>query len=161
LGYNTTAYLGAEIKDPGRVLPRSIVVSVIGIMCVYLVMQIGVLGAVPWQEAAKSDSVASLVLDKTWGRAMADVVTSLVCAAVFPGLSGGWRVPHNAAADGLFFRPFARLHPRHRFPHVTLLVMGVITAIGTFFSLSTVISVLLAVFVIVQAIAQVAVLTVL
>jgi amino acid transporter len=165
LGYNTTAYLGAEVKDPGRVLPRSIVVSVIGIMCVYLVMQIGVLGAVPWQDAAKSDSIASLVLDRTWGRAAADVVTILVCitafGSVFAGLLGGSRVPYNAAADGLFFRPFAKLHPRHRFPHVTLLVMGVITAIGTFFTLSTVISVLLAVFVIVQAIAQVVVLTVL
>ena len=165
LGYNTAAYLGAEVKDPGLVLPRSIVVSVVGIMLVYLVMQIGVLGAVPWQDAAKSDSVASLVLDKTWGRAAADVVTILVCVtafgSVFAGLLGGSRVPYNAAADGLFFRPFAKLHPRHRFPHVTLLVMGVITAIGTFFTLSTVISVLLAVFVIVQAIAQVAVLTVL
>jgi amino acid transporter len=165
LGYNTAAYLGSEVRDPGRVLPRSIVVSVIGIMLVYLVMQIGVLGAVPWQDAAKSDSVASLVLDRTWGRAAADVVTILVCitafGSVFAGLLGGSRVPYNAAADGLFFRPFAKLHPRHRFPHVTLLVMGVITAIGTFFTLSTVISVLLAVFVIVQAIAQVAVLTVL
>src|SRR3954447_15598000 len=83
LGYNTAAYLGAEVRDPGRVLPRSIVVSVIGIMLVYLVMQIGVLGAVPWQDAAKSDSVASLVLDRTWGRAAADVVTILVCITAF------------------------------------------------------------------------------
>jgi len=165
LGYNTAAYLGAEVSEPGRVIPRSIVVSVIGIMTVYLLMQIGVLGVVPWQEIAKSDSVASLVLDRTWGRAAADVVTILVCitafGSVFAGLLGGSRVPYNAAADGVFFRPFARLHPRHRFPHVALLVMGAITAIGSFFTLSTVISVLLAVFVIIQAIAQVVVLTVL
>ena len=165
LGYNTAAYLGAEVRDPGRVLPRSIVISVIGIMVVYLLMQVGVLGVVPWQEVSKSDSVASLVLDRTWGKAAADVVTVLVCitafGSVFAGLLGGSRVPYNAAADGLFFRPFARLHPRHHFPHVALLVMGLITAIGSFFTLSTVISVLLAVFVIIQAIAQVLVLTVL
>src|SRR3954463_13010343 len=59
LGYNTTAYLGAELKDPGRVLPRSIVVAVVGIMGVYLAMQIGVLGVVPWQTAAKSQAGAS------------------------------------------------------------------------------------------------------
>jgi len=165
LGYNTAAYLGAEVRDPGRVLPRSIVISVVGIMVIYLLMQIGVLGVVPWQEVSKSDSVASLVLDRTWGRAAADVVTVLVCitafGSVFAGLLGGSRVPYNAAADGLFFRPFARLHPRHRFPHVALLVMGLITAIGSFFTLTTVISVLLAVFVIIQAIAQILVLTVL
>jgi amino acid transporter len=165
LGYNTAAYLGAEVKDPGRVLPRSIVVAVLGIMAVYLAMQIGVLGVVPWQTAAKSDSVASLVLERTWGKAAADVVTVLILVtafgSVFAGLLGGSRVPYNAARDGLFFRPFAALHSRHRFPHVALLVMCLITAIGSFFTLSTVISVLLAVFVIVQAIAQVVALTVL
>jgi amino acid transporter len=165
LGYNTTAYMAAELKDPGRVLPRSIIYSVLGIMVAYLAMNIGVLGAVPWQMAAKSQSVASLVLDRTWGKAAADVTTVLIVitafGSIFAGLLGGSRVPFNAARDGLFFRPFARLHPRHHFPYVALLVMGFITAVGSFFSLSTVINVLLAVFVIVQAIAQVVALTVL
>src|SRR4051794_10386127 len=165
LGYNTTAYMGAELKDPGRVLPRSILYAVFGIMVAYLAMNIGVLGVVPWQEAAKSESVASLVLERTWGKVAADVTTVLILVtafgSVFAGLLGGSRVPYNAARDGLFFRPFGRLHPRHHFPHVALLVMGLITAIGSFFTLSTVISVLLAVFVIVQAIAQVVALTVL
>jgi len=128
-------------------------------------MNIGVLGVVPWQTAAHSTSVASLVLDRTWGKAAADITTALIVitafGSVFAGLLGGSRVPFNAARDGLFFRPFGRLHPRHDFPHVSLLVMGLITAIGSFFSLSTVISVLLAVFVIVQALAQVVALTVL
>jgi amino acid transporter len=165
LGYNTTAYMGAELKDPGRVLPRSIIISVFAMMVAYLAMNVGVLGVVPWQQAAKSESVASLVLEHTWGKAAADVTTVLILltafGSVFAGLLGGSRVPYNAARDGLFFRPFGRLHPRHHFPHVALLVMGLITAIGSFFSLSTVISVLLAVFVIVQALAQVVALTVL
>ena len=70
---------------------------------------------------------------------------------MFAGLLGGSRVPYNAAKDGVFFKPFGRLHPRrHRFPHVALLAMGLVTAIGTFFTLTTVISVLLAVFVIIR-----------
>ena len=165
LGYNTTAYMAAELKDPGRVLPRSIIYSVIGMMVAYLTMNIGVLGAVPWQTAAHSQSVASLVLTRTWGKAAADITTVLIVVtafgSIFAGLLGGSRVPYNAARDGLFFRHFGRLHPRHHFPHVALLVMAVITAIGSFFTLATVINVLLAVFVIVQAIAQVVALTVL
>src|SRR5215831_11193133 len=47
LGYNTTAYIGDEVKNPGRVLPLTIVISVIAIMCVYLLMNIGVLGVFP------------------------------------------------------------------------------------------------------------------
>jgi amino acid transporter len=165
LGYNTTAYMGAELKDPGRVLPRSIILAVLGIMVAYLAMNIGVLGVVPWKEAANSQSVASLVLERTWGKAAADVTTVLILVtafgSIFAGLLGGSRVPYNAAVDGLFFRPFARLHPRHHFPHVALLVMGLVTAVGSFFSLSTVIMVLLAVFVLVQAVAQIVALTVL
>lgn len=165
LGYNTTAYMGAELKDPGRVLPRSIVISVLAMMVVYFAMNVGVLGVVPWQEAAKSSSVASLVLDRTWGRAAADVTTVLILitafGSIFAGLLGGSRVPYNAAVDGLFFKPFGRLHPRHRFPHIALLAMGLVTAIGSFFTLTTVISVLLATFVIVQALAQVVALSVL
>jgi amino acid transporter len=165
LGYNTTAYMAAEIKDPGRVLPRSIIYSVFGIMVAYLAMNIGVLGVVPWHTAANSQSIASLVLERTWGKAAADITTVLILVtafgSIFAGLLGGSRVPYNAARDGLFFSPFARLHPRHHFPHVALLVMGAITAIGSFFTLTTVIQVLLAVFVIVQALAQVVALTVL
>jgi amino acid transporter len=165
LGYNTTAYMAAELDDPGRVLPRSIIYAVFGIMVAYLAMNIGVLGVVPWQQAAKSESIASLVLERTWGKAAADVTTVLILVtafgSIFAGLLGGSRVPYNAARDGVFFRAFAKLHPRHHFPHVALLVMGVITAIGSFFTLDTVIQVLLAVFVIVQALAQVVALTVL
>jgi amino acid transporter len=165
LGYNTTAYLGAEVRDPGRVIPRSIVISILGIMVVYLAMNVGVLGVVPWQQASKSTSIASLVLERTWGKAAADITTVLVLltafGSVFAGLLGGCRVPYNAARDGLFFKSFGRLHPQHRFPHVVLLVMCVITAIGSFFDLATVIQILLATFVFVQGIAQIVALTVL
>ena len=165
LGYNTSAYLGAEVKDPGRTIPRSIVIAVIGVMVIYLLMNIGVLGVVPWREASKSESIASLVLERTWGKTAADITTVLILftafGSVFAGLLGGSRVPYNAARDGLFLKPFAKLHPRHRFPHVALLVMGVITAIGSFFDLATVIQILLATFVFVQGIAQIVALTVL
>src|ERR1043165_8550551 len=48
LGYNTTAYMGGELRDPGRVMPRSILISIVAIMVIYLAMNLGVLGALPW-----------------------------------------------------------------------------------------------------------------
>ncbi len=165
LGYNTTAYMGGELRNPGRVIPRSIIISIIAIMAIYLVMNIGVLGVLPWPEVAHSTSVASLVITHNWGRGAADVVTVLILvtamASVFAGLLGGSRVPYHAAREGLFFGVFGRLHPRFDFPHVSLLVMGLITAVGSFFTLTTVINVLLAVIIWVQAIAQIVALTVL
>ena len=165
LGYNTTAYLGAEMRNPGRVIPWSIIVSILGIMVLYLALNIGVLGVVPWQNVAKSTSIASLVLEQVWGKGVSSVVTVLIIitafASVFAGLLGGSRVPYNAARDGVFLRQFGKLHPRYHFPHIALIVMCVITAIGTFFTLSTVISMLIAVIVLIQGIGQVAALIVL
>jgi amino acid transporter len=165
LGYNTTAYMGAEMRNPGRVIPWSIIISILGIMVLYLLLNIGVLGVMPWKQVATSSSIASLVLEQVWGKGVSSVVTGLIIitafASVFTGLLGGSRVPYNAARDGVFLRQFARLHPRYHFPHVALIVMCVITAIGSFFDLSTVISMLIAVIVLIQGVGQVVALTIL
>jgi amino acid transporter len=165
LGYNTTAYMGGEVRDPGRVIPRSIIYSIAGMMFIYLLLNIGVLGVMPWADIAKSSSIGSLVFETTWGKRAAQIFTALIVitafGSVYAGLLGGSRVPFNAARDRLFFPVFARLHPRGNFPHVALLVMGVITAVGSFFKLDDVINTLIAVIVLVQGVAQVIALTVL
>lgn len=165
LGYNTTAYMGAEMRNPGRVIPWSIIISIGGMMLLYLCLNVGVLGVVPWQTVAKSTSVASLVLETVWGRGVSSVVTVLILitafASVFTGLLGGSRVPYNAARDGVFLRQFGRLHPRYHFPHVSLIVMCVITALASILPLGTIIAMLTAAIVIVQALGQVAALTIL
>ncbi len=181
LGYNTAAYMGAEVKDPGRVMPRAIIYSIIGIMGIYLLLQIGVLGVINWQDmldphSIASQSVASAVMQKTWGKGAADVVTVLILitafASVFTGLLGGSRVPYDAARDGVFFRSYGKLHEKHRFPVLGLLTMGVVTAAGFYFSrhigasdahppLTILIDLLTTVMVIVQALAQILAVTVL
>jgi amino acid transporter len=165
MGYGTVAYIGEELREPGRVMPRAILISVVGMMLIYLSMNIAVVGAIPWQDIATSTSVGAAVLEQAWGTKAARVFTAFIVATAFAsivaGLLGGSRVPYNAAQDGLFFRVFGRLHREFRFPHVALLVMSSITAVGTFFTLTDVINVLTAVGVLIQSIAQIVALTVL
>ncbi len=165
LGYFTTAYTGDELRDPGRTMPGSTIISVVAMMFVYLILNISVLGVAPWQEIAQSKSVASFVVEHSWGRLAASVMTILIIvtafASVFTGLLGGSRVPFQAAHEKVFLSVFGKLHAKHGFPHVALLTMGVVTAIGTFFDLTEVISMLLAATIIVQSIAQIAALVVL
>jgi len=160
LGYNTTAYIGDELRNPGRTMPRSIIISVMAMMIVYLLLNISVLGVAPWQEIAQSKSVASLVVERSWGHLAAAVMTVLIIvtafASVYTGLLGGSRVPFQAAHDKVFLSVFGRLHEKHGFPHVALITMGVVTAIGTFFDLTDVINMLLTALIIVQSIAQIA-----
>jgi amino acid transporter len=165
LGYNTVSYMGDELRDPGRAMPRAILLSVVGMMAIYLCMNIAVVGALPWRTIADSDSIGSLVFEQAWGVSAARGLTALIVvtafASIVAGLLGASRVPFNAAKDGLFFSAFGRLHPKLAFPHVALLVMAAVTALGTFFTLTEVINVLTAVGVLVQSIAQIVALTVL
>ncbi|MGW2597039.1 APC family permease [Streptomyces klenkii] len=173
-GYNTTAYMGAEIKDPGRTIPRSIIYSILGIMAIYLLLQIGTLGVVDWKEmldpdSPASSSVASAVLEATWGKGAADAVTVLILvtavASIFTGMLGASRIPYHAAREKVFFRAFGILHQRHRFPVLGLLSMGgigcVAFLIGRHTDLATLIQLLLTVVVLVQALGQIAAVTVL
>ena len=181
LGYNTTAYLGAEVRDPGRVLPRSIVYAIGAVMGIYLLLQIGVLGVVHWQDMldpknVASQSVASAVLQDTWGKGAADVVTVLILvtafASVFTGLLGGSRVPFDAARDGVFFKSFGRLHRKYDFPVLGLVAMGIVTTAGFLLArhvgssaahppLAILITLLTTVMVIIQSFAQIAAVVVL
>jgi amino acid transporter len=143
-------------------------------MVVYLFMQVGVLGVVDWHQMLNTSSqaytsVASVVLQRTVGATAAKVITVFILvtafASVLAGLLAGSRVPYDAARDGVFFRAFARLHPRLEFPTFGLLTMGVVTAlgfvVGQLTSLTVLIELLTVVMVLVQALAQILALTVL
>lgn len=169
LGYNTSAYLAAEVKDPGSVIPASIVWSILGMLAIYFTMQLGVLGVVDWHRmldpnSAEFSAIASVVLNESWGPQAAGIVTVLIlitiAASVFAGLLGGSRVPYEAARDGVFFKAFAQIHPRLGFPTWGLVSMGVLTSLGFLVgrvtSLMTLIQLLTTVMILVQSIAQIA-----
>nr|WP_225956181.1 APC family permease [Amycolatopsis lexingtonensis] len=160
LGYNTTAYLGGEVRAPGRTLPRSILFSIVGIMSLYFLLQVGVLGSVPLEELKTATSVASTVLEQAWGTVTAKIVTVLIVVAaigsVFAGLLGGSRVPFEAARDKVFLPMFGKLHPKLNLPTAGVLTMGAITIIGSLFTLTDVINAAVATLVIIQSLAQVA-----
>ncbi|AIG77690.1 APC family permease [Amycolatopsis japonica] len=165
LGYNTSAYLGGEVRDPGRTLPRSIILSILGIMSLYFLLQLGVLGSVPLEELKNATSVASTVLEQAWGTGAAKVITVFIVIAaigsVFAGLLGGSRVPFEAARDKVFLPVFAKLHPKLNLPTAGVLTMGAIAAIGSLFTLTAVINAAVTVLVLIQSLAQVAAIVVL
>ena len=154
LGYFTAAYLGDEVEDPGRVIPRAIVYSILGVCAIYIVMNVGIMGVIPWREATKSTNIGTDAVEAVWGHVGGVIITLLIVmtafASVYCGLLGGSRLPYNAARDHLFFSPFGRLHPTLRFPHVSLLAMGVVTAIASLFTLQSILSALIAVSIVVQ-----------
>ena len=165
LGYYDICYIGDEVKNPGKVIPRSIIISVVVVALIYLAMNLSIIGVVPWREFVpaegnrKADFVVSLFMEKVYGPRIATIFTAMVLwttvGSVFALLLGYSRIPYAAAQDGYFFRIFGRLHPRKQFPHVSLLVIGGISILCSFVSLSMVIDALMTTRILVQFIGQI------
>jgi fructoselysine transporter len=159
LGYYNVAFLGGEIVNPQKNIPKSMFISIIGISVLYLLMNISVVSVVPWQTAKNEEFVISIFMEQLAGKPMALLVTGLIlCVAfssAFSATLGYSRIPYAAAKDGAFFDVFAKLHPTKEFPHVSLLVIGGIAFLfSLLFKLSEVISAILAMRILVQFIGQ-------
>src|SRR6266480_3032517 len=74
-GYYNVCYLGAEIRDPARVIPRAILLSIGGVAAMYLLMNISILGSMPWQDVEKSSFIASDFMQRMWGPRAGAIVT--------------------------------------------------------------------------------------
>ena len=159
MGYYDICYVGGEVRNPERVIPRSIIYSVLAVAVIYTLCNLSIIAVVPWREAVNSKFIASQFIEKLYGARAASAVTVLVLwtalASVFALLLGYSRIPYAAAVDGHFFPVFARLHPTGRFPHVALLVMGGLAIVASMFDLDAVISALLTSRILIQFIGQI------
>ena len=165
LGYYDICYIGEEVKDPGRTIPRSIIISVIAVAIIYLAINLSIIGIVPWREVVpanehpQSGFVVSILMERIYGPKVATLFTAMVLwtafGSVFALLLGYSRIPYAAAVDGYFFKVFGRLHPTKRFPYVALIVLGLISIICSFFSLDLVIDALISTRILVQFIGQI------
>src|SRR5215467_4917680 len=158
-GYYNICHLGGEIRDPEKNIPRGIFLSIIGIAVLYLVMQTSILGVLPWQQAQDSPFIVSAFIEKLYGNGAAKFATAMILwiafASLFSSLLGYSRVPYSAALDGNFFSVFGQVHPKKRFPHVSLLFLGALTFVfALLFKLRTVIAAVLAMRLIIQFIGQ-------
>jgi APA family basic amino acid/polyamine antiporter len=164
-GYYNVCFIGGEVRDPGRTIPRAVLLSILFVAVIYIVMNISILGVIPWREfgaTATSDArryVISAFMERLYGHRAGLLATSLIMwtafASVFSLLLGYSRVPYAAALDGNYFRFFARVHPKHRFPYVSLLIMGGIAALFCFLRLADVIAALVVIRIIIQFLAQI------
>ncbi len=167
VGYADVALLGDEVRAPTRTIPRSIIVSIALVAALYIALQVGVLGVVPWHTligadgtpTAASQYVGALVVAHAWGTQAARAITLLVLVTAFASLYGNLlgfsRIPFAAARDGVFLPIFARLDARHGIPQTALLAVGVLSLVASFFSLQEVIAILTAGIVLIQSILQI------
>src|SRR5438128_416061 len=171
LGYYDVCYIGDEVRDPGRVIPRSILISTVLVAVIYLAINLSIIGVVPWRDFVpaashpQSNFVVSIFMERIYGSGIATLFTAMILwtafGSVFALLLGYSRVPYAAAKDGYFFKVFARLHPSGGFPYVSLIVLGVLSIFAGFVSLGMVIDALITTRILVQFIGQIGAVTLL
>ncbi len=162
-GYYNVCFLGGEVKDPGRTIPRALILSIVAVAGLYIVMNISVLGVVPWREmlghtGEQNNYIISVFMERIYGswagRAIAVLIIWTAFASVFSLLLGYSRVPYAAAMDGNYFQIFKRVHPEKRFPNVSLLALGGVAMVFCLLRLADIIAALVVIRILLQFIVQ-------
>jgi len=139
-GWNASAYIGSEVKDPRRNLPRSLLMGTGIVLLVYLLLNLFYIYAVPPGRMAGVISIAGLAVGNLFGKSFESILSLLIAFALFSSLSAylilGPRVYYAMACDRCFF-PFASsVHPRFKVPAKSIFLQGLIAAVlvlfGTF-----------------------------
>jgi amino acid transporter len=137
-GWADLAFLGGEVRDPGRVLPRALMLGTTAIVAVYLLLNAAYIYLLPLPEMAASRLVAATAAERIplLGGAGGALVSALVMVSCFGTLNGsmmtGPRIFFAMADRGLFFPAIARVSPRFQSPSVAI---GLATALGVVYVL--------------------------
>ena len=154
LGYYQVCYLGGEIREPARTIPRAVLYSILAVAAIDIAISFSFIGVVPWREAMESQFLGALFVERVYGPWAAQLLAGMIVitafGSIFALLLGYSRVPYAAARDGVFFRGLAELHPTKEFPHRSLLLVGAGAVCASFFSLDHVIKALMAARILIQ-----------
>ncbi|MFZ5516511.1 MAG: amino acid permease [Candidatus Zhuqueibacterota bacterium] len=151
-GFPNILYMAGEIKEPQKNLPRALIGSAIGIMLAYTLIALATSAIVPHEKLVTYvDSFANPFEHLP---AFANMAAAFLAIAAFISMVGAAnacimvqpRIEYAIAKDGLFFAPFAHVHPRFRTPDysillqsglaIVLLFVGNIEALLGYFTLS-------------------------
>ncbi len=146
-GYYNVCLIGSEVSRPHKTIPRSILSSIVIVAVIYLVMNVAIIGVVPWREAMHSQAIVADFMVRVYGQIGGSAIAVLILIAAFGSvlaiLLGYSRIPYAAAVEGQFFSIFARLHPTAGFPYISVLTVGAFSALACLFSLESLITALI------------------
>jgi APA family basic amino acid/polyamine antiporter len=136
-GWNASVYIGSEVKDPQKNLPRSLLLGTGAVILVYFFLNLFYLYAIPPAKMGGVISIAGLAAGNSFGNTIENFISVLVGFALFSSLSAfvilGPRVYYSMARDGYFFKFAADIHPRFGVPAKSILLQCGIAAVMVLF----------------------------
>jgi APA family basic amino acid/polyamine antiporter len=128
-GWNNVSMVSSEIKEPGRNLPRSLIMGTLAVIAIYLLINVAYFYVLTPTEVAGSQRLAANMMAHLYGSGAAKAVSVAVLISIFAALNGsiltGSRVPYAMARDGLFFKTAAKVHPKFFTPGNSVIMLSV------------------------------------
>jgi APA family basic amino acid/polyamine antiporter len=135
-GWNASAYIGSEVKNPSRNLPRSLIFGTGIVILLYLGLNLFYIYAIPPANMIHISDVipiGSLAAANLFGKSFENILSVMISFALFSSLSAfiilGPRVYYSMARDKCFFKFVSDIHPVHKVPAKSVLLQGLIAII--------------------------------
>jgi amino acid transporter len=159
LGYYNICYIGDEVHEPAKTIPRVIVISILVIGALYLIMNACLISVLPMRQAMTSPSIVADYLAVLLGSRAAKWISILILwtafASIFSLMLGYSRILYAAARDGNFFPFFAKLHATEAYPIVSIVFLGLVAAVFCSLPLRHVLQAILSIRAVIPFIAQI------
>lgn len=127
-GWNAAIFVGGEIRDPTRNVPRSLVGGTLGVTVLYLLLCLGFVAVLGMGDLATAGEAGSAVARRLFGPVGEMTITVLIVLAMLGSINGcvltGSRIGYAMAEHGDFTRSAATLHRRYGTPVVALWVQA-------------------------------------
>src|SRR5438046_1356525 len=129
-GWGDLSFVGGEVRDPERNMPRALLLGTAGVIAIYLLVNATYLYLLPIDRMAHSPLVAADAAQLIVGQIGVGLVAVVVMVATFSTLLGSIltspRIFFAMAEDRLFFKAVARVHPRFQTPSVAIVVTALL-----------------------------------
>jgi len=136
-GWNASAYIGSEIKNPKKNLPRSLILGTGIVILLYLCLNLFYVYAVSPENMSGVISIGGLASGNLFGKSFGNLFSILISFALFSSLSAfiilGPRVYYSMAKDGYFFKFAAKIHKKYRVPSKSIMLQCAIAVIIVLF----------------------------
>jgi APA family basic amino acid/polyamine antiporter len=127
-GWQQTNMVAGEIRDPGRTLPRALIIGVAIVIVVYIGANVAYLRALGAEGLAASKAAAADTAQRLLGDMGARVITAAAMVSIFGfvnvALLTNARVLFALGSDGTLLGLASRVHPKYGSPHVALILLG-------------------------------------
>jgi basic amino acid/polyamine antiporter, APA family len=132
-GWINLTFVGGEIINPQKNIPRSLITGVFGCIIIYVLLNLAFLYVLPIDQVAASSLVASDAIARALGNTSGAIIAGMIVICTFGAINScnmsEARVTYTMSRDNLFFSWAGKEHPRFRTPGNALLMHGVLACL--------------------------------